>query len=342
MSGQAFGPIIGGALNSVFGFRSIFWFLFVMAAIVLLALLTFLPETQRHIAGNGSVRLSGFHKPLIYSFKEPHAWKQGGKGYLAQPTSRRTLRSSLEPLRHVVTKDIACLLIWGAVAYTAWSMVTSSTTTALLRGYPFLNEWQLGLCFLPNGLGCVAGSLVTGRLLDRQFKELEAEYRSRSDLNAEANISNRSDLPVVRSRMKLMPHFSIGLILCLGFYGPSFEFNDLRKHYMGNLAAPLLLQFSIAFTATAIFNINSTLLIDCFQKQPASATALNNLFRCLVGAAGVSVIQSMIDLIKIMKAFLVVTGLVALFTPIVWAEWKWGDRWRRQREYESDQQHLVS
>lgn len=30
------------------------------------------------------------------------------------------------------------------------------------------------------------------------------------------------------------------------------------------------LQFLIAFTATAIFNLNSTLLIDCFQKQPAS------------------------------------------------------------------------
>ena len=335
MTGQAFGPIIGGGLNSAFGFRSIFWFLFVMAAIVLLALLIFLPETQRHIAGNGNVRLSGFHKPLIYSIKEPDAWKQGGKQYLAKPTNRRTLRSSLEPLRHVFTKDIACLLIWGAVAYTAWSMVTSSTTTALLRGYPFLNEWQLGLCFLPNGLGCVAGSLVTGFFLDRHFKALETEYRSKGDFSPEENVSSSSDFPFVRSRMKLMPHFSIGLILCLGFYGPSFEFNDLRRQDTANLTAPLLLQFSIAFTVTAIFNINSTLLIDCFLKQPASATALNNLFRCLAGAAGVSVIQPMIDSIKIMKAFLVVTGLVALFTPVIWAEWKWGDRWRRQRENKS-------
>jgi predicted MFS family arabinose efflux permease len=60
MTGQAFGPVIGGALNSVWGFRSIFWLLFALSVVILSALLIFLPETHRGIMGNGSIPLSGF------------------------------------------------------------------------------------------------------------------------------------------------------------------------------------------------------------------------------------------------------------------------------------------
>lgn len=332
MSGQAIGPVIGGLLNSKWGFRSIFWMLFVMSTIVLIVLLIFLPETQRRIAGNGSVPLSGLHKPLIYAIKTPSAWSQPQRNSDSPAAERMTLKNAFKPMRSIKEKDIAVLLAWGALAYTAWSMVTSSTTTALLYGYPFLNQWEIGLCFLPNGFGCVCGSLVTGWLLDRSFKSAEAQYKLRSGLDANAKVTDRPDFPYVRARLRLMPYFSAALMFSLALYGPSFEFNDLRKGYRGNLAAPLGLQFLIAFTSTAIFNINSTLLIDCFQRQPASATALNNLCRCLLGAVGVSVIQPLIDVVKIMRAFLVVTGIVALFTPLVWVEWKWGDRWRRDRE----------
>lgn len=332
MTGQAIGPIIGGALNSAWGFRSIFWLLFVLSTTVLIALLVFLPETQRSIAGNGSIPLTGFHKPLAYTIKTPTAWVENHRSDLPRPRERLTLRKAVQPLAYMVEKDVAVLLAWGAVAYTAWSMVTSSTTTALLRGYPYLTEWEIGLCFLPNGLGCVAGSLVTGWLLNRSFRSAEAKYKMRSGLAAEAKVSGRKDFPFVRARIRLMPYFSTALFFSLALYGPSFEFNDLRRQYGANLVAPLGLQFLIAFTATAIFNINSTLLVDCFQKQPASATALNNLCRCLLGAAGVSAIQPLIDSVKIMVAFFVVTGIVALFMPLVWVEWKWGDQWKRERE----------
>jgi hypothetical protein len=74
------------------------------------------------------------------------------------------------------------------------------------------------------------------------------------------------------------------------------------------------------------------LLIDCFPERPASATALNNQCRCLLGAAGVSVIQPLIDAVRVMKAFFVVTGVVLLFQPLISVEWKMGERWSRERE----------
>lgn len=332
MTGQAVGPVIGGLLNSAWGFRSIFWLLFVFGMLVLMALLIFLPETQRKVAGNGSIPLSGFHKPFIYVVKPPKAWEESTEKPLPKRRESISFKKAFSPLACILEKDIAILLAWGAVAYTAWSMVTSSTTTALLKGYPYLNEWQIGLCFLPNGLGCVAGSLCTGWLLDKSFKSAEARYRVEQGIYDEQDVYKKRGFPLVRARLRLMPYFSLALLFSLALYGPSFEFNDLRRQFSANLAAPLGLQFLIAFTATAIFNINSTLLIDCFPDRPASVTALNNLCRCLLGAAGVSVIQPMIDAVKIMKGFFIVTGIVLACTPLVWVEWKWGEKWRRERE----------
>jgi MFS family permease len=332
MTGQAIGPIIGGALNSQWGFRSIFWFLFITSLIVLGALMIFLPETQRSIAGNGTIVTSGFQKPLIYYIRPPSAWSNSVETKGPAPRSPITFKKAFSPLAYVLEKDIAALLVWGAVAYTAWSMVTSSTTTMLLLGFPLLTQWQLGLCFLPNGLGCIISSLSTGWILDQSFNRALERYKEEHGIPPDETVDHSRDFPYVQARLRLMPIFSIVLMISLALYGPSFEFNDLRKHFGPNLAAPLILQFLIAFSATAIFNINSTVLIDCFPERPASATALNNLCRCLLGAAGVSVIQPLIGSLKAMKAFFIVSGVVFLFTPLIWVEWKWGERWRQERE----------
>lgn len=330
--GQAIGPVIGGALNSAWGFRSIFWLLFVFGQLVLIAIFVLLPETQRQIAGNGSIRLGGFQKPLIYTLWPPKEWAHSRKE--SQPTTPSlSFKKVFAPLAHVFEKDIFALLLWGAFVYTIWSMVTSSTTTALLHGFPYLNQWQLGLCFLPNGLGCVAGSLCTGRLLDRSFRRVETQYKEEHGLQT-VNFEAKMDkaFPFERARLPLMPYFSAAFVVSVALYGPSFEFGDLRKFYGANLAAPLGLQFMIAFTSTAIFNINSTLLVDSFPSSSASATATNNLCRCLLGAVGVSVIQPLIDSVKIMLAFIILTGVILLFTPLIWVQSRWGEVWRLERE----------
>ncbi|KAK7398593.1 hypothetical protein QQX98_012030 [Neonectria punicea] len=319
MIGQAIGPVIGGVLNSVWGFRSIFWMLFAFSLSVLILLLIFLPETQRKIAGNGSIPLTGFHKPWIYLIRPPKERANTTKPEKPQmpPFS---LSKILVPLKYVFEKDIFVLLSWGALVYTLWSMVTSSTTTVLLRTFPSLNQWQVGLCFLPNGIGCVLGSICTGRLLDRTFKQVEAQYKEQHGLET-VNIKSTNDFPFERARLPLMPYFSAAFIVSMALYGPSYELNDLRRYFAANLVASLGLQFMIAFTATAIFSINSTMLVDAFSESSAGATATNNLCRCLLGAVGVSVIQPLIHAVKIRNAFLILTGVVLLFSPLIWVQY---------------------
>ncbi|RGP81142.1 mfs multidrug [Fusarium longipes] len=315
MISQAIGPVIGGLLNSAWGFRSIFWFLFALSVLVSILILVFLPETQRKIAGDGTIPLAGFYKPWLYFIHLPKEWRQN-----TQPRKPKleplSLKKIIEPLTYIFRMDILVLLSWGALVYTIWSMVTSSTTTVLLKTFPDLTQWQIGLCFLPNGIGCVLGSICTGQLMDRAFKRAEARYKEEYGLK-HVNLKTEHNFPLARARLSLMPYFTVIFIFSLALYGPSYEFNDLRRHFAGNLVASLGLQFLIAFTATAIFNINSTVMVDVFPDNSAGATATNNLCRCLLGAAGVSVVQPLMDAIRIRNAFLVLTGIAVFFSPLL-------------------------
>lgn len=329
MISQAVGPVIGGLLNSAWGFRSIFWFLFAFSVHVFIALLVFLPETQRKIAGDGSIPLASFYKPWSYFFRPPKEWRHGPAPQMPK-LEKLSWNKIFEPLMYIFRKEILVLLSWGALVYTIWSMVTASTTTVLLKTFPDLTRWQIGLCFLPNGVGCVLGSICTGQLMDRAFKRAEAQYKEEHGLK-NVNLKTKQDFPFERARLSLMPYFTVIFLVSMALYGPSYEFNDLRRHFAGNLVASLGLQFLIAFAATAIFNINSTILVDIFPDNSAGATATNNLCRCLLGAVGVSAVQPLINAIKIRNAFLVLTAIAVLFSPLVWVQWRMVGKWREKR-----------
>ena len=58
----AIGPVLGGIFAETLGWRSIFWFLTIYAAVFLLFLVILLPETLRSLVGNGSIPAKGLAK----------------------------------------------------------------------------------------------------------------------------------------------------------------------------------------------------------------------------------------------------------------------------------------
>lgn len=91
--------------------------------------------------------------------------------------------------------------------------------------------------------------------------------------------------------------------------------------------------FTVSSTATAVFNINSALIIDLFPSgQSARATAMNNLMRCSVGALGVSLVDPLISRAGRRLAFIILAALTAGMTPLLWVEARWGKKWRMERE----------
>lgn len=149
MLGQGVGPVFGGLLSQYLGFRSIFWFLTIVSGVSLMSILVFLPETLRTIAGNGSVRLKGLYKPFIYYIIEQKDVKED-----AVPTEQKkkvTLKTVFAPLTFLAEKDVFITLFFGAIVYTVWSMVTSSTSDLFETRYG-LNTLEVGLTFLGNGM----------------------------------------------------------------------------------------------------------------------------------------------------------------------------------------------
>ncbi|KAH8810812.1 major facilitator superfamily domain-containing protein [Xylogone sp. PMI_703] len=322
MLGQSIGPVFGGVITEFLGFRAIFWFLFGLGSLTLLLILVLLPETLRSIAGNGSLPLSGIHRPLIYTTPQP---SDALVEHDVAVKKKVTISSVVAPLKFLFEKDVFTTLFFGSIVYTVWSMVTSSTAP-LFEDRFHLSNLQLGLIFLPNGAGCVAGSYLTGYLMDYDYRTVEAQYRRERNLPDDFKLNKKelADFPIEKSRLKSSWWIVLLFVITTAGYGFSLNLNII--------AIPLVLQFFIAYTATAVFSVNSALVIDLYPGASASATAVNNLMRCSVGAIGVAIVQLVIDRVGAGLTFLTFALATACVSPLLAIEWVYGERWRTERK----------
>ncbi|KAI9748776.1 MAG: hypothetical protein M4579_007120 [Chaenotheca gracillima] len=111
---------------------------------------------------------------------------------------------------------------------------------------------------------------------------------------------------------------------CLLGYGWSL-------HAKITMAVPLVLQFFIGFMITGVFNMCMTLLVDVHPLAPATSQASLNIVRCSLAAGGIAVLQILIDAVGVGWCFTVVTVICLSTIPLVWAEIKWGPKWRESR-----------
>ncbi len=132
------------------------------------------------------------------------------------------------------------------------------------------------------------------------------------------------EFPIELARIQIITatiYPGIAAILCYGW--------ALQKE--AHIAVPLFLLFIIGLTLTGAFNVMSVLLTDLYPTSPATATAANNLVRCLLGAAGTAVIIQMIDGMGRGWCFTFIAGIVFATSPLLWVEVKWGPKWREGR-----------
>ncbi|GAP82376.1 putative major facilitator superfamily transporter [Rosellinia necatrix] len=326
----AIGPVLGGLLANFFGFRSIFIFLVILSSLVTVIIIVFLPETLRSIAGDGSLRLTGIHQPLIARFiKEPP--------YMQDPdeTVQRkkvTLITFIEPLKLLAEKDILLNLLFGGVIYAIWSMVTSSTT-GLFKSRFGLSDLLLGLAFLPNGFGTIIGSAIVGKLMTRDYKTAEAAYKAKHNLPPSYQLPAKNlpaDFPIEHTRLRNLPWITVLFVAATAGYGFSLA-DTAMASTPGWIAVPLVLQFLIAAASNAVFALNQTLVSDLCPGKGASSTAINNLVRCGLGAVGVAFVEVMITDVGPGPAFLGLALITVATTPFAAVNWFWGQEWRAAR-----------
>ena len=98
------------------------------------------------------------------------------------------------------------------------------------------------------------------------------------------------------------------------------------------VAVPLILQFFIGGSITVLFNMCGTLLTDINHQHPATAQASSNIVRCALSAAGLAVLQVLIDHIGVGWTFTVFAVLCLRTTLIIRILVRWGLQWRLARE----------
>jgi multidrug resistance protein len=162
--GPSLGPLIGGLLTDRAGWRWVFWFLLVMGAAFLLALILFFPETSRKLVGNGSIEPTGWNRTLVSRFHSPRGTVTGRSPdeHLAlRPTGKLTLPNPFHSLRLIFYKDTALVLSVSAIYYTVYYCVQASLPGIFVDVYGY-NKIQIGLCYLAMGIGVVMGGYTNG------------------------------------------------------------------------------------------------------------------------------------------------------------------------------------
>ncbi|TGO34352.1 hypothetical protein BHYA_0201g00160 [Botrytis hyacinthi] len=333
MMGPALGPVIGGILAQFLGWRAIFWFLVILAALFLIPFTLTVPETGRNVVGNGSIPPQGWNMTIIDWWKYRKEQKsenelsrtataESRKLAQAELASKRQLRwpNPLKTVYIVMEKDVAVVLFYNALLYTAFYDVTASLPQLFKEIYNF-NDLQIGLCYIPFGSGCALASIINGKMLDRNYQKIARNIGFSIDRKRGDNLRH---FPIERARLEIIwPLLTMGLA-CYLCYGWVLEKN-------ANLAAPLILQFFLGLFINGSFNILSTLVVDLYPQSPSTATAANNLVRCLLGAGGTGIITIMIDHMGRGWCFTFIALVCIITSPMLWIELKWGPIWREER-----------
>ncbi|KAI1748459.1 chloramphenicol resistance protein [Xylaria castorea] len=316
-SGITIGPAIGpgGLLNAYLGWPSIFWFLIILTVVWLIPYILAVPETARKVVGNGSIPPQGWNMTLLdyIRFRNQNKTRSTTKQKIPIPNPLNTLKV----LRH---KNMAMILLYNATLFVGFSTVTATLATQFKQIYGY-DELILGLLYLPIGGATTIASIGGGFVADWNFRRIARSMGVKIDRKRGNDMAN---FPVEKARIQVIfPLIFIGSGACIG-YGWALE-------RQVSVAVPLVLSFFIGLCVTWPFQIMNLLIVDSYPGAPATATAANNLVRCLTGAAATAAIQPIIRAIGQGWAYTLLALLFTIPSPVLLIIAKHGPKWRRER-----------
>ncbi|KAK2041134.1 major facilitator superfamily transporter [Colletotrichum somersetense] len=321
----AVGPVIGGALAGSLGWRSIFWFLAIYCAVFIAFLVVLLPETLRPVVGNGSSvppSLVAKYPLCLYQRSTMVDWAVRNSS--AEPSSTKKVDVT-GPFRILVSKAAAPIVIFLAVYYAVWQMSITAMSSLFKSRYG-LSDTHIGLTFIANGAGSIIGTLVTGRILDIDYRRAKAKYEAGDESeNTVLTATTIRDFPIEKARLRLVPIFSLLQCVSIAVFGWTINFSR-RVH----IAVPIISTFVTGWTAVSAQSLVMTYLIDVFPDRSAAASASLNLARCLLAAGGTSFVMPMVNGIGVGWAFTVCVAMQLVALVGAGVQWKFAAKWRRE------------
>lgn len=327
------GPVLGGIFSQYLGWRSIFWFLTILAAITLILMLFFFPETCRKLVGDGSIRPHPVYRTLWQVIKDRRekrrAEKAGDREALQRikmATSRQNrpklkigFGNPLNSLTMLFEPLLGVLLGYSAIVFAGFYAIATVMPSQFERLYGF-DDVKIGLMYLPMAGGSVVAAFVTGPAINWNYRRHAKKLGMPLTKGAQDDLSN---FPVERARIEIgLPLLALATVVLFAW--------GWALQYEAPIAVPCILLFLMGVGMIGYTNASSVLIVDMYPKKAGAATAANNLTRCLLGAAATGAVSPMIEAMGVGWTFMIFGFLYMAGAPLLLLIMRNGIEWRRK------------
>lgn len=232
----------------------------------------------------------------------------------------------------IVLSDPETAMLLGAVGLSlaCFYAISTGASKAFQTLYGF-NVLQVSLMFLPIGGGSLISAFTTGRLIDWNYRRHARKLNFPMHKNRQTDLS---DFPIEKARMQVV----LPLMLC----GASavVGYGWMLDHKV-SLAGPIIMLFILGYCLIAGSQGLMALMIDIYPGRPATATAANNVVRCLLGAAATAAIGPMSNALGNGWAYTILASLFVLSTAGPILSMKHGIRWRREKKEKAERKRKA-
>ncbi|KAL8949290.1 MAG: hypothetical protein Q9222_004596 [Ikaeria aurantiellina] len=260
----------------------------------------FLPETARVLVGNGGSDAqrywweeSWWFLLISWLFGQNSSTKAANQDDRHPGDSVVSSRTSiLQQCRFA--NPLACLRVmfhldtffalWMQGSFYMVDYAVVAMMPDLYKDLYHFNELQVGLTYIPRGVGIITGSFCIGKLMDYNYKTVARKIGWNID---EVTGDDLKQFPIERARARGSYFLLIISTAVLVGYGWA-----VTKH--AHLAIVLILQFVQGSMGTCFYNTYNALLVDVFPESPSTAAAAASIIRCTMAAAGIAVLQPLL------------------------------------------------